>query len=179
MLNIKIIPYNKKYDKSCTELEKLCVHGTSYVIRFEREIFRKRSEAYENWHILLGLDNETVVSTASCALKKIKFHKKEYFASYIYDLRVHPDYRGKSIMKTMVKKIIDYSVKQGAQLTYCIIDNTNMAPQTIFKKHFNHTAVSENHFLVWPIYKKMQPKKKYEKSTPEFIFNKQVTKWPF
>jgi ribosomal protein S18 acetylase RimI-like enzyme len=133
------------------DLEKMCPQGTSLVLQFDRSPdFFLRSRVYENYKVYVAEEEGKIVGTVGATLKEFNISEEVVKGVYIYDLRVHPTFRGRGIGSKLVQQVM---ADNEADLAYGIIMEENYPSIALFKRlGFQH--IHDLMFLSVPLYKR-------------------------
>lgn len=131
MANFKIIPYSGAYDAQIRALCKLPVSG-NISLALEREpeysvganIQCNQPEVY----VCLDRDSNLVCGVFNIGFRDIYFHTEAKRARYLCDLRIHPDYRGSSLLYRIIQKVKRLNLVEDGIPAQTIVfgDNLNM-----------------------------------------------------
>jgi ribosomal protein S18 acetylase RimI-like enzyme len=115
------------------DLEKMCPQGTSLVLQFDRSPdFFSRSRVYENYKVYVAEEEGKIVGTVGATLKEFNMSEEVVKGVYIYDLRVHPTFRGRGIGSELVQQVM--AEENEADLAYGIIMEENYPSIALFKR---------------------------------------------
>ena len=106
MEDIKLVEYNDSYAAKVAEMWNKSGEnwfGYDSVVNEEEIIAQEKNAG--NLKLLLALDGEEVVGYCS-----FSEYREDEGACYIPLLNVRPDYHGKKVGKTLVKKIVETSI---------------------------------------------------------------------
>jgi len=135
-------------------LEKMCPQGTSLVLQFDRSPdFFLRSRVYDNYKVYVAEDEGKIVGTVGATLKEFNMNEEIVEGVYIYDLRVHPTFRGRGIGSKLVQQIM--AEEDEADLAYGIIMGENYPSIALFKR-LGFQNVQDLMFLSVPLYKRRE-----------------------
>lgn len=95
MRELEIRPYSPADDEAAVTLEAACVQGRSLALRFRRPSFAARSLVYADAALFCGWLGDRLVGTVAAARKPVELRGRPLRTTYFYDLRVHPDCRGR------------------------------------------------------------------------------------
>jgi S-adenosylmethionine-diacylglycerol 3-amino-3-carboxypropyl transferase len=84
-------------DEEALELERSCIQGESFRLSFRRRRFRDRAETFDDHLLLAARVDGRLVGTAAVAFKDVLVRGEPMRAAFYFDLRVHPDFRGRGI----------------------------------------------------------------------------------
>ena len=154
-------------------IEKMCPQGTSLVLSFDRTPdFFSRSRIYEAYRIYVAEEEGKPVGTVGLAEKNIRIDGKEEKAAYIYDVRVHPDHRGKGIGSQLVERSLNEASE--ADLAYAVIAQDNTPSIALFRK-LGFDNVGSFNLLNVPVFRrKERPSSRYvrtltSKDVPQIV----------
>ena len=105
-MDLRLVPYDQKYDDSIRELEQLVIQGKSIQLEIIKDHFLSRSIVYKKYYPCLAVDeHDTVLAIAIGAKTGIIVNGTFSDAGIGYDVKVHPRYRNKGIGRKMAKFI--------------------------------------------------------------------------
>jgi ribosomal protein S18 acetylase RimI-like enzyme len=136
------------------DLEKMCPQGTSLVLQFDRSPdFFLRSRVYDNYKIYVAEEEGKIVGTVGATLKEFNMGEEVVKGFYIYDLRVHPTFRGRGIGS----KLVQQAVAEGneADLAYGHIMEGNHPSIALFKR-LGFQNIHDHMLLNVPLYKRQE-----------------------
>ena len=150
-MDIKIIPYTKQDNDAALALEDQCTQGTSLVLKFKRPTFHARSEVYDHYKILCAKIGSKLIGIIAGAKKTVRLHDEEIQAVYVYDLRVHPQYRKRGIGKRLADMLME---DMGYfDCMYTLIAGGNEKALSLATRNFDLKVVAPLTYLVIPVYK--------------------------
>lgn len=161
--DIRIVPYTIGDNESALFLEEQCVQGESLVLRFRRATFHARSEVYDKYQILCAKVNSRLIGIIAGAKKFVRLHDKMIRAVYIYDLRVHPDYRKQGISGRLNEALME-AVGE-VDCFYSLIAGENKTALAAAQRVFEAPVVAPLTYAVIPIYKKLKGETAYRFSS--------------
>jgi N-acetylglutamate synthase-like GNAT family acetyltransferase len=133
----------------------MCPQGTSLVLQFDRSPdFFLRSRVYDNYKVYVAAEEEgKIVGTVGATLKEFNISGEVVKGVYIYDLRVHPTFRGRSIGSKLVQQII--AEENEADFAYGIIMEENYPSIALFKR-LGFQSIHDLMLLNIPLYKRQE-----------------------
>jgi ribosomal protein S18 acetylase RimI-like enzyme len=136
------------------DLEKMCPQGTSLVLQFDRSPdFFLRSRVYDNYKVYVAEEEGKIVGTVGATLKEFNMSEEVVKGVYIYDLRVHPTFRGRGIGSKLVQQVM--AEENEADLAYGIIMEENYPSIALFKR-LGFQNIHGLMFLNVPLYKRQE-----------------------
>lgn len=170
MKALKIVPYTYNDNEEALALERKCVQGKSMALSYQRTSFHARSEVYENYKIYCAKIKNKMVGTSAGAEKFVTLNGKKIRTLYLYDLRIHPDYRHHGIAKHLNNAIVD-SFGMSVDCYYSFIAGQNTRAIEIAVKGFGAKVVIPFTYMIFPVYKEITLKSQYEITTAAEIHN--------
>ena len=159
--NLRIVPYTEEDNEPALILESKCVQGKSLVLKYQRPTFHARSQVYDRYKIFCAkLDNQ-LVGIQAWAEKKVILHKKLIRCTYLYDLRVHPNYRKQGIGTYLLQTAINEIGKE-TDCTYTLVAGENESALNLSKFLTGSTVSIPLTYLVIPVNKKHSGKNEYQ-----------------
>jgi len=152
MNSIKILPFVQKDDAAALALENLCVQGKSLRLKFQRPFFTARSELYDNYKIYCAKAGEKLIGTIAGAVKSVRLHGRIVEALYVYDLRIHPDYRRQGIARQLSTVLIEDLGKR-VDCFYTLIHGQNNRAFSLACNYFAPKVAIPLTYAVLPVYK--------------------------
>jgi ribosomal protein S18 acetylase RimI-like enzyme len=135
-------------------LEKMCPQGTSLILQFDRSPdFFFRSQVYDNYKLYVAEEEGKIVGTVGATLKEFNMGEEVVKGIYIYDLRVHPTFRGRGIGSKLVQQAI--AEENEADLAYGIVMAENYPSIALFKR-LGFQNIHDLMFLSVPLYKRQE-----------------------
>jgi ribosomal protein S18 acetylase RimI-like enzyme len=136
------------------DLEKMCPQGTSLILQFDRSPdFFLRSRVYNNYTVYVAEEEGKIIGTVGATLKEFNMSGEVVKGVYIYDLRVHPTFRGRGIGSKLVQQVM--AEENEADLAYGIIMEENYPSIALFKR-LGFQNIHNLIFLNVPLYKRQE-----------------------
>lgn len=105
-MDIKIISYDKIYDESINQLEKIVFQGKSIRLGILKKHFLARAIVFKKYYPILTIDDGGIVlGTCIAAQTTLEVNDDIFLAGIGFDVKVHPNYRSKGIGGMMAKFI--------------------------------------------------------------------------
>ncbi len=155
MRNLNFAPFTPQDDESALALEGLCVQGKSLSLRFHRPSFKTRSLQYEHSKIVCAKDGKKLIGIIAGALKPVKLRGQIIEVLYVYDLRVHPDYRRQGVGKKLCAVLVEDLGKQASCL-YTLIHGQNNRTYSLAHRYFEPDVAVPLTYVVLPVYKRFK-----------------------
>jgi ribosomal protein S18 acetylase RimI-like enzyme len=118
-------------------LEQECPQGTNLKILSDRDDFFYRSKLYGNHYTLVAVESERIIGVLAAVKKQVNINGRQALGIFLYDLRVHPDYRrtfGGRIMLRAWRMVENWSVEQKADFTYGYVKSDNLIMRGFFNR---------------------------------------------
>jgi len=116
--------YSPEESEEALALERLCVQGISYRLSFRRSTFHRRAENFPEWRIFTARLEGRLVGVAAGAVKEVLLHGQPTRASFFFDLRVHPAFRGRGIARRLAVEAKAWGrARASFSYTYTLADN--------------------------------------------------------
>jgi GNAT superfamily N-acetyltransferase len=143
--------YNPALDNEpCLALERLAPQGERRRLSFQRNTFHRRAENFNDHKLLVARLDGAVVGVVAVAFKDVLVLGEPRRASFYFDLRVHPGYRGLGIGRRLAQEIIKVG-RDGYDLGYCyVIGDNRVAQATIWFR--TREPSGSCRFLAYPTY---------------------------
>jgi len=136
------------------DLETMCPQGTSLVLQFERSPdFFLRSRVYDNYKVYVAEEEGKIVGTVGATPKEFNISEEAVKGIYIYDLRVHPTFRGRGIGSKLVQQVI--AEENEADLAYGYIMEENYPSIALFQR-LGFQNIHDFMLLNVPLYKRQE-----------------------
>ncbi len=161
--DIRIVPYTTTDNESALALEEQCVQGESLILKFRRPTFHARSEVYDKYRILCAKVNNKVIGIIAGAEKFVRLRSEIIRTIYIYDLRVHPDYRKRGTARWLNNALIEDLGK--ADCIYNLIAGENRSALVVAQRIFDAQVMVPLTYAVIPVYKKLKGEAPYQLSS--------------
>ncbi|MBN2535562.1 MAG: GNAT family N-acetyltransferase [Spirochaetales bacterium] len=137
-------------------IDRLCTQGKGLVYHYERDDFFARSRVYDKWNIFFARAGDTLVGMAAACIKKVHIACKNVFAGYVYDLRVHPSWRGQGISYKLLEQVEEYLKNEGVEYAYTYVLGVNARAKKVSKTMSMHYT-GEYRVLLYPCFRKPDP----------------------
>jgi len=109
------------------QLQARCPQGTTLVVStVNTPDFFARVKAYNDYKVYVAIEDNRIVGSAACALRKAIVNGKEDTVGHIFQAFVDPDYRGRRIAGQMNRIREEYLRQQKASLAYSLIIEGNV-----------------------------------------------------
>ncbi|MFQ5798493.1 MAG: GNAT family N-acetyltransferase [Bacteroidota bacterium] len=155
MSNLRILPYAVEDNEAALSLEEQCVQGKSLSLKFCRQTFHARSEVYDNCRILCAKAGGKLVGIVAATVKVVRLRNEMIRAAYIYDLRVHPDYRNYGLAKRLASAVLA-DIGQSVDCIYTLIAGQNERAIGLARRSFGAMVVLPLIYAVLPVYKRLR-----------------------
>ncbi len=143
--------YSPEESEEALALERLCVQGISYRLSFRRSTFHRRAENFPEWRIFTARLEGRLVGVAAGAVKEVLLHGQPTRASFFFDLRVHPAFRGRGIARRLAVEAKAWGrARASFSYTYTLADN-RVARH--LAEVFGGVAAGGYAYLVYPVYR--------------------------
>lgn len=152
MSELRSEPYEPEMSAECIALERACPQGTTYRLSFVRRAFHLRAQSFADWQILVASDRHRIVGTVAWALKSLLVRGQTIRSAFLFDLRVHPEWRRRGVASLLTRQVFEQIRQAGVEMryTYCIDDNLALRR---LAELFDAAAVGSYRYLVWPVYR--------------------------
>lgn len=177
MLDLKIVPYTVRDNEFAIELEGQCVQGKKLVLKFLRPTFHARSEVYEKYRILCAKEKNRLIGIAAWSEKSVTLHGKSVKVAYLYDLRVHPDYRKHGIALRIIKALCE-DIGPNIECIYTLIAGENERALGLARRIYGlHTEMPLTYAII-PVYKKFREEEGYRFTNASEVHEEYLTMNP-
>ncbi len=164
MNGFKIVPYEPLDEAAALSLEERCPQGTSIVLKFRRPTFDARSKVYDNYKILCAKLHDELIGIVAYTKKTVSLHRESVIATYIYDLRVHPDHRRFGVAKRLIEAIIQ-DIGDDADCIYSLVAGENVRALSLIRYYIKSDVVIPLTYIIIPIQKRVKRTNKYSISS--------------
>lgn len=161
--DIRIVPYTAADNESALSLEAQCVQGESLILKFRRPTFHARSEVYDKYRILYAKVKNKVVGIIAGAEKFVRLHGEMIRTIYIYDLRVHPDYRKQGTARRLNNALMEDLGE--ADCVYSLIAGGNKSALIVAQRVFDAQVVRPLTYAIIPVFKNLNGEAPYRLSS--------------
>jgi GNAT superfamily N-acetyltransferase len=155
MINLKITHYSFEDNEAALQLEEQCVQGEKLILKFSRPSFHARSEVYDKYKILCGRVNDKLIGIIAGAEKSVFLHGEMIRAVYIYDLRVHPDYRKYGTAKKLTNALIE-DIGRKADCIYTLMAGENKRALALARLMIRVKTIIPLTYAIIPVYKRLK-----------------------
>lgn len=131
---MKIRPAGLEDNSGLVRVDSLCTQGRGLVYHYRRHDFFLRPRLYDKWAVYAAEKGGEVVGSISVCVKRVFYGKTLVDMGYIFDLRVHPDYRRTGLATSLTREAGDYLLREGAQYVYVYILGSNLAARAMARK---------------------------------------------
>ena len=155
MTELRITPYAPEDDGDALLLEDQCFQGSSIQLKFRRPSFHARSESYDRSKIYCAKIGERLIGIIAGAKKNVRLHGENIRALYVYDLRVHPEFRKRGIGKKLSWALVD-DLGKDADCLYTLINGENEKALGLVGDYFEPKLVLPLTYVIFPVYKRLK-----------------------
>lgn len=104
-----------------------CPQGTSLVVSaVNKPDFFARARAYETSRVLVACENDRIIGSAACALRKAVVSDEPAVVGYLFQAFVAPEHRRKGVASQLLRERENYLAEQGVDLIYTLIMDGNI-----------------------------------------------------
>jgi GNAT superfamily N-acetyltransferase len=146
-----IAEYRPEDNQEALALEDACVQGESLVLKYRRPTFHARSGVYAKHKILCARMDGRLAGIAAWAEKEIMLHGRRIKAAYLYDLRVHPDYRKKGVSFHLTHALFE-DIGQNKDCIYTWIAGENERCIKPAQRLFGMNRLEQFTYTVFPVF---------------------------
>ncbi len=108
-------------------LQARCPQGTSLVVSaVNKPDFFARARAYETSRVLVACENDRIIGSAACALRKAVVSDEPAVVGYLFQAFVAPEHRRKGVASQLLRERENYLAEQGVDLIYTLIMDGNI-----------------------------------------------------
>ena len=165
---MEITTYTFEDNEAALDLEEQCVQGESIVLKYRRPTFHARSQVYDKYRILCAKIENKLVGITAWAEKSVRLHGELICAAYLYDMRVHPDYRAKGVAIRLTRAMFD-NIGQDVDCIYTLIAGENKRALGLAQRIFGMKLVIPFTYAVVPVYKKFKQANNYFLASAEEV----------
>jgi len=117
------------------ELQSKCPMGTSLVLGVDSSPdYFARSRPFKNWHVLVAVENETIVGSAAFAISDTYVEGRQVKTAYEYGFMVDPLHRRKGIAEKLQRNIENIALDSNVDLLHLDIIEDNLPAINLFSK---------------------------------------------
>jgi GNAT superfamily N-acetyltransferase/Tat protein secretion system quality control protein TatD with DNase activity len=117
------------------ELQKKCPMGTNLVLGVDSSPdYFARSKPFKDWHVLVAVENGTIVGSAAYAISDTYVEGKQLKTAYEYGFIVDPLHRRKGIGEKLQGHIEHAALEKGVNLLHLGIIEDNFPSISLFSK---------------------------------------------
>jgi GNAT superfamily N-acetyltransferase len=168
MAEIQIEPYTPEMSEACVDLERACPQGSRYRLSFQRTTFHRRAEIFASSRILVARSGERIIATVASARKRVRAHGEEVAATFVFDARVHPEFRGRGLSRRLGATLHEEANAAGSVIAYTYCIEENAAIQAVVRP-FNMLPAGGYRYLVWPVYRSLGSSSRATSADPRHV----------
>ncbi|NIY10535.1 MAG: GNAT family N-acetyltransferase [Gemmatimonadetes bacterium] len=169
---LDIRPYTAADDAEALALDRACMQGTAYRLSFERPTFRRRAENFDDWAIFAGWLRGRIVALAGIATKPATLFGVPTTVAFGFDLRVHPDFRGRGLAGRMAGVAADWAWER-SDLVYSWVAEDNRVSGAVLKR-LHGRPLAAFRYLVYPTHRRLAPEREVRSASPEEVYARHV-----
>lgn len=136
-------------------LQAKCPQGTDLIVTIiNAPDFFARAKAYEQYKVYMAKENNSLLGSTACGLKKIIVNEKRKLAGYGFQAFVAPESRRTGVASRLHQHRENYAIEQGASLFYTLVIEKNIPAM----RYIECRGYSLHRTMVMPglaVYKKM------------------------
>lgn len=149
---VEIGVYDPSQNAEALEMERLCPQGDALRLSFRRASFHRRAENFAEWRIFTARVEGRLAGTAAVGLKDAVLLGRPVRASFLFDLRVHPEFRGLRLSRRVARSAYDWGMAR-ADFAYFYTVSGNVAPPHIART-VGMRELGGYAYLVYPTYRR-------------------------
>jgi hypothetical protein len=150
---LRISEYTPDDDAEALALEGACVQGKSLVLKYKRPSFRARSMVYAKHKILCARMDGRLAGIAAWAEKEVTLRGRRIRAAYMYDARVHPDFRKKGVSLRLAHACFEH-VGTAADCIYTWVAGQNERCLKPATRLLGMKRLEPFTYVVFPVFKR-------------------------
>lgn len=131
---MKIRLAGKDDNQDLCQIDFLCTQGKDLVFHYERKDFFLRSKLYDKWVVYLAEVDGVVAGSISVCLKNVRLNGSFVKVGYVFDLRVHPDYRHTWAAIALIQAAKQFLLQEEAEYAYTYVLGSNITAMRIARK---------------------------------------------
>ncbi len=141
--------YKPEDNLACIELERNCPQGEKFRAYIGRSEFRARAMQFAEFRIDILKHESLIIGVICSAKREINVRGKTKLAGYVFDRRIHPDFRGRGLGTLLLKNTIMKNIGMGLDFTYCVItgDNPDLQRESLYHQ------LGRYEYIYWPVYR--------------------------
>lgn len=148
MSDVIIRAYLPTDNQKALEIERLSPQGKTVKIRFSRPRFEARALAYQKAELFCAEKSGELAGVAAIAKKRVLSKQGPLTASYLFDLRVHPQFRSLGIARLLHERRLLSA--QDTDLAYALVVADNARAIHLFEQ-MKFKNVSDQRLLVFSV----------------------------
>ncbi|MBI6545713.1 MAG: GNAT family N-acetyltransferase [Cyanobacteria bacterium NC_groundwater_1444_Ag_S-0.65um_54_12] len=168
MVDTKLVigEYTPDQSAEALRLERLCVQGKAYRLSFNRSTFHRRAENFASYRIVTARQDQ-LIGVLGMAQKEMMLCGRPVPAAFLFDLRVHPDFRGRGIARCLAREARNWILPRAdLAYTYTMTENSTVS---YLGELFGMRVVSDYRYLVMPTYRSKAPQLVASAVTPQEV----------
>lgn len=144
--------YEPRDSDEALELERQCPQGERFRLSFRRDTFHRRAENFPVWRIFTARLRGRLVGTSAVALKDAALLGHPVRASFYFDLRVHPEHRGRGIGGALSRAAWEWG-RERSEFAYFYTVAGNRAARHMGRA-IGGRELGGYSYLIYPVYRR-------------------------
>ncbi|MXO49702.1 GNAT family N-acetyltransferase [Erythrobacter gaetbuli] len=151
--DIRVREVGPHEDSAALELERRCPQGRAFRIVFERESFRRRTDAFPEARLIGAWHRGQLIAVGGGAIKDVSWEGSETRSLMLYDFRVDPAYRREGVGRLLTETLIEWA-KPKAEIGIAYSMGDNRAIQAMAREWIGADSAPAFSLLAYPTFRR-------------------------
>lgn len=154
---LEIELYTAEDNEEALALDRSVVQGDAFRLSFHRSTFHRRAENFAEHMLFTGRIEGRLAALIAVGFKDVVLRGSPMRAAFVFDLRVHPDFRRRGIARRICLDARDHC-RSMADFAYSWIIDDNRAARAVVDL-LDAEEVGAYRYLIYPTYRHLRPRR--------------------